>query len=350
MNRQLLRGSSCAGAAILVAVATANQANSAVLFNFDYRQNANGVGFLDPLLGTERQNALQDAADAWGTQFDHNATITLSVTSSSNPQSNTLASAGSQIIGFSNNTFAGFGSGDVIRRKVLSDGNEDLNGSSNDGILNFNWGQNWGLSSNPNDVNSSEFDFYSVVFHELNHALGFSSFIAEDGTDPFDNPNIANVWSKFDQFIVDMNGNPVIDPNTGLLNQAIWDAGSTGGASPGAGLFFNGPNALAANSGSSVGMGLGLYTPTTFNEGSSVGHLDDENPLYEDLLMSALVGTGASARALSPIEKGIFQDLGYRFVSDSTNNPTSVPTPSLLGGLIAFGLKLSRKRIKQAGG
>lgn len=345
MNHSVLVRAGYASVAVFAALATVKPAGAAILFNLNYDSNTDGVGFLDPINGAARQNAFQAAANEWGAQFDHTATIDLQVTSSEAPNSSTLASAGSLIF-----SIPGFGNGELIRRKVLSDGAIDFNGADLDGVVDVNWGRNWGLSNDPNDVGSNEFDFRSVIFHELNHTLGFSSLIEQDGSDLFGNGNngIAGVWSQFDEFIVDINGNPVIDPVTGLLNQAIWDANSIGGASPGAGLFFNGPNALAANSGAAIGVGLGLYTPNIFNPGSSVSHLDDENPLYADLLMSALVGTGAAARELSGIEKGIFRDLGYRFVSDSSSSPTSVPTPSLLGGLVAFGLKISRQRKKAA--
>ncbi len=97
-----------------------------------------------------------------------------------------------------------------------------------------------------------------------------------------------------------------------------------GGASPDNGLFFAGPNAAAANGRNPAG----FYTSFSFFEpASSVSHLDDENPMLAGLLMLAFADTGLSARPLSGIEIGIYEDLGYILVAPE---PSVVPEPSTL--------------------
>lgn len=76
---------------------------------------------------------------------------------------------------------------------------------------------------------------------------------------------------------------PVINGNTYALDASSWNTNRIAGPSPSAGLFFNGTNATAANG----GLPVGLYTPVAWEEGSSVTHLDDENPLLQPLMMAA---------------------------------------------------------------
>ncbi|MDN5881587.1 MAG: PEP-CTERM sorting domain-containing protein, partial [Nitrosospira sp.] len=218
----------------------------------------------------------------------------------SDDASDTLASAGSKFTGPGS---AGFNLGEVVRTKLQT--GADLNGNNADGSLDINFGNAWELDFNATPSNA-ESDFYSTLFHEFTHVLGFASTIGQSGEPVFGTQN-AGSWSTFDSFIVDKNGARIIDPATFALNQAAWDAGSVGGASPAEGLFFDGANAVAANGGDPAG----LYTPETWDESSSVSHLDDENPAYAGMMMLAMSDTGPYARDYSAIEVGMLTDLGY---------------------------------------
>lgn len=189
----------------------------------------------------------------------------------------------------------------------------DLNGTTNDGTVEINFGQPWQLNPAA-PVASNEFDFVSTVYHELLHAVGFFASPAQNG-DPVFGTTGAGEWGAFDQFIGDPNDTNIIS-SAGALNQTLYDTEKVGGASPFGGLFFSGPNADAANGGNPVG----LFTPTTFQDGSSVSHLDDDNPALAGLTMLAATDTGPSARTFSPIEIGILLDPGY----------TPIPLPPAL--------------------
>lgn len=89
-------------------------------------------------------------------------------------------------------------------------------------------------------------------------------------------------------------------------------------------MFFNGAHAVAANNNQLVG----LYSPTTWIDGSSVSHLDTDNPAYGGMMMLHAVGTGNAARDYSAIEVGMMQDLGYTAV-------TAVPEPESLAMMFA---------------
>ena len=142
-----------------------------------------------------------------------------------------------------------------------------------------------------------------------------------------------NEFSKFDQFIEDKSGNRAVTPGF-VLNGTVFTGNNTGGASPAAGLFFGGANAKAANGGNSVG----LFTPNPYQGGSSVSHLDDQNPALAGYLMLAATGTGPGARTLTPIECGIFTDIGYTCTGRTTGGDVPEPaTWSMLGtGMLAI--------------
>lgn len=281
-----------------------------------------------------QQNAMNLAASNWGNLFANTATIKLDVTSNNNPNSDTLMSAGSEI---ANDPNPGFGKTEVVRTKALT--GVDLNDAAADGEVTVNWGINWELDINqtPN-ANEDEFDFYSTFYHEINHALGFSSAIGRDGdtfSDPFSQGNLASnqpgSWNALDQFLTDANGNSLINPS-GLLDPATYQTLLTQGDSEEQkGLFFSGPKAVAANGGNLVG----LYTPTIFEDGSSGNHLDDENSSLAGSMMLSATGAGPSARTLNNVEQAIFEDLGYSFASTTPTGVTAAVAWNTVTGVVS---------------
>lgn len=293
--------------------------HAAITFQFQYTDPA-GTGFLDPANGPGRQAALNAAASTFssmfGSHFSNSGTLQLEATASADASDSTLASAGSKLVGLGG---AGFNLGEVARTKLQT--GADLNGNGVDGSVNINFGNPWQLDANV-PASSAQYDFYSTMFHEFTHVLGFTSSIGQSG-DPAFGTKSAGSWGSFDSFITDKNGARIIDPANFSLNQTAWDAGSIGGASPAGGLFFDGANAVAANGGNSVG----LYTPTTWDEGSSVSHLDDDNPTFAESMMLAASDTGPYARDYSAVEVGMLTDLGY--------SVTAVPEPETYAMLLA---------------
>ncbi len=292
-------------------VSSLSSGNGAVVFQFNYSASPTDE-FNDPTDGTARRNALASAASMIGGWFDHTATVVMDVTGYST-NNTTLASAGSQLS--VTGGFLGYISG-VVGTKILTNGASDLNGATADGEVNVNFFHSWDLDD---DVGAGSYDFKSTLIHELLHAVGFASLINEDGSDVWghtaNEDTDGGIWATFDDFVEDADGNAIIDDTDFTIDLTNWNADSVGGTSPTNGLFFDGPNARAANGGQPVG----LYTPTTWNEGSSVSHLDTDNKSLEDLLMTHSTSTGPGPRTLSAVEEGVLMDLGFSLIPEPSS-------------------------------
>lgn len=219
-------------------------------------------------------------------------TVTYRVTGEYSPLSATLAEAGS--------SFAGPGPGfldTVVQNKIQT--GADANGSAPDGSISVNFGQSWSLS---NAVAGNQYDLESIAMHELLHTLGFLSYVQQAGA------NTGQTWTVYDSFLVNSEGNRIIGPD--YLWNTAYNPNLTGGNR---GVYFSGPNAVAANNGP-----VPLYTPNPWTSGSSLSHLSD----YvftgsKDSLMTAVVGRGPAPRALSAVELGIMRDLGHTIAPGS---------------------------------
>lgn len=294
----------------------ANPAHAAITFQFDYTDTA-GTGFLDPVYGSARQAALNTAASAFSQMFGShfNATGTIVLDANSNQDPGLLAES---ISYFKDPGSPGFNLGEVVPTKLQN--GVDLNGSAADVMVSVNFNKPWAL-----DINSSppqgQYDFYSVLDHEFTHILGFEdAYITQSGAPPFG----IRSWNTFASYLVDRHDNKIIDPTTFVLNRADWHASYQSD------IFFDGPNAVAANGGDTVK----LYTPFPWKQGSSISHLDRS---YTSMMVSG-IPTGTERRDYSLIEVGILTDLGY---------VPAVPEPEtysmLLAGLALCGW-IARRR------
>lgn len=246
-------------------------------------------------LGTERRQAMQTAGNLLSTFIQtsgsFNATISVDVTSS-NANTGYLAAAGA-LVPDSPNAFG---------KNTVQLAIQDNITFGTQGIVSIDWhlGYEWGYSS----VVGSQYDFVAVALHELVHGLGLDGAISSTGTSLFG----ANQYSVFDKYVQGWNGSTYVD----VINR---DGGGnpTGPVSGAAGmlidaahpLHFNGPNAVAANGGTPVE----LYTPASFNPGSSIYH-----PNFANDLMYWSVGRGLKPHVLSPLVLGMLADLGYAVV------------------------------------
>ena len=259
------------------------------------------------------RSALESAATQLSSYFvvSSPVTITYAVTGERKPSSTVLASAGSDPV----SDGVGFQQ-TVVQRKILT--GTDTNGATADGVITWNFGQPWALGDT---VADSQYDFDSTAMHELLHSFGFTSSVSGPGD------NNGQNWYVFDSFLVDAGGAAVISGN--FTWNSAYDPNLTGGNG---GLYFGGPNAVAAYNGP-----VPLYTPNPWQGGSSVAHLDDTKFTGSNQkIMNADTDKGLGVRVLSPVELGIMQDLGYQ-VSSGTG------TSALMFVVIAFTRHVRRK-------
>ncbi|MEQ1543953.1 hypothetical protein [Methyloglobulus sp.] len=312
-------------AGFLVIGLFAQPAEAALTFGFNYLNP--GQGFDDPIFGSKRKAALNSAAGMLGSYFkNYNAHLTYNVSSGSVNEP-TLASAGS----YSYLTPGSF-QPSFVQTKILSNGRKDYNGSAADGDIDWNFFEKWGLTDK---IKANEFDFKQIAVHELLHTLGFNSNVRENGKGLGGNaPGTADTWAIFDNFLTDAAGNRLIS------SAGVFDSTKVAALTGGSGVFFNGANAMAASGGTEIP----LYSPSWWQEGSSIAHLDGYNPLMASLLMVPSISRGLGPRTLSAIEIGMLKDIGYASISA----PAVVPVPAAIwfmasGLLILFGINRQRK-------
>ena len=289
---------------VTVAAASTDPTTAKVTYVFNYTK---GSQYWTP----ESKAALQASADALSSYLvvTKPVTITFDVTATNSPDSNTMASTGSDLTSSGSGFF-----NTIVQNKILT--GVDTNGSAADGEIDVNFGIPWAYGDS---VDEDQYDFTSTMMHELLHAYGFLPYVDEAGW------NTGTTWTEFDRFIVTSGGAKVVNPSTYRFNTA-YNTNLTGGAG---GLFFNGANAVEAYGGP-----VPLYTPKPWEAGSSVSHLDDDTFTGSDMqLMNAMADSGLGVRTLSPIELGILEDIGYEVNDD----PESA-------SVVLFGLVFLRRR------
>lgn len=170
----------------------------------------------------------------------------------------------------------------------------------------------------------SEFDFVTVALHEIGHGLGFSGFENYDdgnssnGIECNDNAGHGCLGaeafgrqfiSAFSKTVQTDDGIPVeniTNPSADMGNLFTGKSlnGGTGG------LFLGGLNVLAANG----NVPAKLYTPSTFDAGSSYSHFDDAT--FPTELMQPILNSGQAIH-----DPG----LAYQHLKDMGWNSTFLP-------------------------
>ncbi|SFB09416.1 Por secretion system C-terminal sorting domain-containing protein [Flavobacterium swingsii] len=185
--------------------------------------------------------------------------------------------------------------------------------------LSNNWHTNLGTNA-PLD----SLDLYSVVLHEVTHALGFVSLINHDGTSKLTGKR---AYSRYDRFLKDTNDNFLIDDNDhscSMYNYKFNINSNVNSLHPGCGLpngVFNGntDHTICGNAIQYVGRStVPVYTPVCYENGSSLSHFEDEvyptcNPANNNnyFVMSNAIGSASTKRFLKTEERNVLLDIGY---------------------------------------
>ena len=268
------------------------------------------------------QEAFQFAVDIWETLLSSPVTIRIGANWTS-LDAGTLGSASSAFFaevpeGGTNTLYAA-----ALAESIVG---SEINGTNSiDIICSFNSEfENWyfGTDGNP-QVN--EFDFVSVVLHELGHGLGVAGFGIRIGDDPDFQGNIrrgatgttlppnAEYFSIWDTFIDDASlfGNPISilnelnypDPSNAMLNAFTNNA-----------LTCNSPIATAQNG----NFHPKIYAPSNFGPGSSYSHWDEltfnNTP---NALMTPFLGQGEAIHDPGNVTLGFMEDMGWTLCQGS---------------------------------
>lgn len=252
--------------------------------------NQGAITFAFTYVGTETWSdaakaALQTGADRLAAYFmvAKPVTLTYKMTGAKTGFASASSPTVSDVPGFSRT---------VVQNKLIT--GIDSNGTEFDGEIDFNLTSNWSYDW---VVPSTKSDFIGTVMHEMLHTLGFDATIGAAGK------NTGRYWTVFDSFVVNRDGAKAI--NRRFVFDTAFNPNLTGGNG---GLYFGGANAVKANGGEPVP----LYTPSPWEGGSSVTHLDDDTYTGANMKMMNAYLNGSVIRTLSPIELGILQDLGFR--------------------------------------
>lgn len=156
-----------------------------------------------------------------------------------------------------------------------------------------------------------QFDFVSVVIHEIGHGLGFgTSFRTTDGTTGSIREPNNMIPTVYDLSIENGSGQSLLD--TGIFADPSTDlhAQLTGNN-----LFNNAPITTNQNGGVLPKM----YAPSTFQGGSSYSHWDAATfPIgNENSLMRPSIGAGVANHNPGPITLGLFEDMGWSICGGS---------------------------------
>ncbi|HEY1014684.1 MAG TPA: hypothetical protein VGE07_18380, partial [Herpetosiphonaceae bacterium] len=172
---------------------------------------------------------------------------------------------------------------------------------------------NWYFGTDGNTP-AGQYDFASVVLHELGHGLGFVGSMRVEGANGYWGGTSMTYPYIYDRFAVNGAGQLLIAayPN---------NSSALAGALTGNSVFFNGASARAANGGANVP----LYAPTTWNQGSSYSHLAESFNGTPNELMTYSIGTADSIHDPGPVTLGMFRDMGWSTAIVGPQTKTYLP-------------------------
>jgi hypothetical protein len=193
---------------------------------------------------------------------------------------------------------------------------------------------NWDFGTSGTGV-TNEYNFMTVVLHELGHGLGFygSMGAATNGLGSFSNPP-----DIYDRFAIAGDATPLLgftNPSSALGAQLISDK-----------TFWNGARAVS-NNGSTPKLETHDFTiwgePTAFRHGSSYSHVDED--LYS-LTPNGLMTWALEAAEIytdpGPIMRGMLEDEGWTILgalcSYDLIPPTATATATAAGGAATVAL------------
>jgi len=201
---------------------------------------------------------LQLAVDIWGANFQSKVPITIDATWSSAQSLAVLGSArpGGYFAGFSGAPDSSLWYPSALANALAG---KDLDVRSAEITINVNSRGNWNRRGDGAPT-TREYDLKSVFIHEMGHGLGF---LSNDSFDSYLGYGSIEQPTPFDAYAQTADGRRLADlPSPSLeLGKALRNT-----------LVWSGAQGIAANG----GVKPVLYTPSTYEDGSSISHLDEK--------------------------------------------------------------------------
>ena len=269
---------------------------------------------------------VQGAIDIWSTNFESTVPILVEATWGHSSSSGILGSArpGNYFSGFKGAPDATLWYPSALANAITG---EDLDPLNPEIVIQANSDAAWD-KRNDGAPTRTEYDLESVFIHELGHGLGF---LSTNAFDPYFKFGILDQPTAFDAYAQTLNGqrlsdfqSPSYDLGTALTNTLVW----------------SGPLGIAANN----GVKPLLYTPSRYEVGSSVSHLDESTfTSSQNSVMTPDLGMGEVFREPGPLLVAMLTDLRNKPPAGiSSAIPLPPQNPSALIGdrstIITFGL------------
>jgi len=255
--------------------------------------------------------AIQAAVDVWSVNFSSSVPITVNATWGRQSSAGILASAtpGRYFTGF-----AGAPDNSLWYPSVLANAlaGKDLDPSSPEISIKVNStvASSLYLGTDGN-CPSGQYDLESIILHEMGHGLGF---LSNNSFDPFFGYGTIDQPTPFDAYTQLPDGRRLMDvPSPSLeLGKALTNT-----------LVWSGPNGVKANN----GIKPILYTPTTYEQGSSVSHLDEAtfSKSGADAVMTPNLAAGEVFHNPGPILIAMLADMKLKPPAGIASGIPSVP-------------------------
>lgn len=247
--------------------------------------DSTGVGFDDPELGAARRETIHEVIHYLGTVLDVPGRAELLVMASQTDGNGALASAGPFLL-----PELGFQGGFVFDHLTTGVDPED---EALDGSVTVDFGYTWYTGDAPPPAD--EYDLFTVLLHEITHALGFFSVAAANGRSALLNEDGRGLFSIYDS-LLQRQGEPIY-VDGGLIVADQTDLSSND-------LVFAGPLAESV-----FGVPPRVFAPAPFQRGSSIGHWSFSTG-FDPVMLPAL-SQGDGRRQYTTWELQALSDLGY---------------------------------------
>ena len=237
--------------------------------------------------------AVQAAVDIWSENFASTVPINVNVKWGSSSSYGVLASASAKN-NFSN--FNGAPDKTLYYASALANAlaGRDLDPTSPEIEISITSNAPWYYGTDGN-CPARSFDLVSVILHEMGHGLGF---VSGNYYEPFSGFGRVDQPTPFDAYAQLPDGRRLADMPSPSLEA---------GKAMTSDLFWSGENAVKANN----GIKPKLYTPSIYEAGSSISHLDEAtfSKSVDNAVMTPNLDSGEVFHLPGPLVLAMFEDM-----------------------------------------